>query len=318
MDIQRLLTSLSLKIIIQFAITVIAIAALIGWNYDFVNQFYFQNQQTQTGIIINSSIVGLLFFGLLNILLLLLRYRREEQALAIFVKNIESFKADLVEGIPNKSMIAKRYTTMQSIRSANGEINHSALSAMLTADEATRFGLVKFINNILILTGVFGTIVSLSIALLGASDLIDSAAGSLGGMGLVIHGMSTALSTTITAIISYVVFGYFYTRLNDVQTHLLSGIEQLTSVYLLPQMVKTSEDVAIELEALVKSVRDAADNLKLTQEVYQASATALQKNIAANQQQYQQLQSEFGEIKSLLREGFRLPEQQQPDEPGQF
>ena len=204
MDIQRLLTSLSLKIIIQFVIAIIAIAGLIGWNFDFINQFYFQNQQTQTGIIINSSIVGLLIFGLLSILLLLLRYRREEQALAIFVKNIESFKPDLAEGIPSNSLIGKRFTTMQSIRSANGEINHSALSAMLTADEATRFGLVKFINNILILTGVFGTIVSLSIALLGASDLIDSAAGSLGGMGLVIHGMSTALSTTITAIISYV------------------------------------------------------------------------------------------------------------------
>ncbi len=318
MDIQRLLTSFSLKIIIQFVIAIIAILALIAWNFDFINQFYFQNQQTQTGIIINSSIAGLLVFGLLSILTLLLRYRREEQALAIFVKNIESFNTDLVEGIPNKSLIAKRYMTMQSICSANGEINHSALSAMLTADEATRFGLVKFINNILILTGVFGTIVSLSIALLGASDLIDSAAGSLGGMGLVIHGMSTALSTTITAIISYVVFGYFYTRLNDVQTHLLSGIEQLTSVYLLPQMVKTTEDVAIELEALVKSVREAADNLKLTQEIYQASALALQENIAANQQQAQQLQAEFGEIKSLLREGFRLPEQHKADEPEQF
>ena len=315
MDIQRLLTSLSLRIITQFVIAIIAIAALIAWNFDFINQFYFQNQQTQTGIIINGSIAALLIFGLINIFTLLLRYRFEEQALAIFVKNIESFKTDLVEGIPNKSLIAKRYTTMQSIRSANGEINHSALSAMLTADEATRFGLVKFINNILILTGVFGTIVSLSIALLGASDLIDSAAGSLGGMGLVIHGMSTALSTTITAIISYVVFGYFYTRLSDVQTHLLSGIEHLTSVYLLPQLVKTTEDVAVEMEALVKSVREAADNLKLTQEIYQASAIVLQENIVANQQQARQLQSEFGEIKSLLREGFRLPDTERSNDP---
>jgi len=217
MDIQRLLTSLSLKVMIQFAIAIIAIAALIVWNLDFIFQFYFQNQQTQTGIIINSAIAGLLVFGLLNILIHLLRYKREERAIALFVNNIESFKPGLTQGLPNSSIIARRYATMKSIQSANGEINHSALAAMLTADESTRFGLIRFINNILILTGVFGTIVSLSVALLGASDLIDSAAASLSGMGLVIHGMSTALSTTITAILSYVLFGYFYTRLNDVQ-----------------------------------------------------------------------------------------------------
>ena len=43
MDIQRLLTSLSLKIIIHFAIAVVAIVALIVWNLDFINQFYRKN-----------------------------------------------------------------------------------------------------------------------------------------------------------------------------------------------------------------------------------------------------------------------------------
>ncbi|MCP4186112.1 MAG: hypothetical protein GY763_00775 [Gammaproteobacteria bacterium] len=300
MDIQRLLTSLCTKIIIQLFVAIVATVILIAWNFDFINQFYFQNQQTQTGIIINSSIAALLIFGLLNILLHLLRYKREEQAIAVLVNNIEALRQDLTHGLPPHSIIAKRYATMKSIQSANGEINHSALSAMLTADETTKFGLVKFINNILILTGVFGTIVSLSIALLGASDLIDSAAGSLGGMGLVIHGMSTALSTTITAIVSYVLFGYFYTRLNDAQTHLLSGVEHLTSVYLLPKMVKTTEDVAFEMEELVQSVREAADNLKLTQEVYQASALTLQETISTNQEHRTQLSSDLSEIKSLL------------------
>ncbi len=300
MDIQRLLTSLCTKIIIQLFVAIVAIIILIIWNFDFINQFYFQNQQTQTGIIINSAIAALLIFGLVSILLHLLRYRREEQAIASFVKNIETLRQDLTHSLPPHSIIAKRYTTMKSIRTANGEINHSALSAMLTADETTKFGTVKFINNILILTGVFGTIVSLSIALLGASDLIDSAAGSLGGMGLVIHGMSTALSTTITAIVSYVLFGYFYTRLNDAQTHLLSGIEHLTSVYLLPKMIKTTEDITYEMEELVHSVRMTADNLLTTQQVYQASAVNLQAAISTNQEQKTKLSLDLTEIKSLL------------------
>lgn len=307
MDIQRLLTSLSSKIIVQFFIVLAAIGIVIAWKFNFIYQFYFENQLTQTGIFINSAIVALWACGMLNILYLLYRYKHEEQTIAGLVNNIESLKTDLVEGLPTESILIKRYATMRSIQAAGGEINHSALAAMLSADEGTKFGLVSFINNILILTGVLGTIVALSIALLGASDLMDSAAGSLGGMGLVIHGMSTALSTTITAIISYVIFGYFYTRLNDVQTHFISGIEHLTSVYLLPQFVKRSDDIAYKMGDLIKSVIHAADKLRNTQEIYHESALSLQEGISGNREQIEQLDKDLAEIKSLLREGFRLP-----------
>jgi hypothetical protein len=236
-----------------------------------------------------------------------LRYRREENAIAGFVDNVESIKPDLMEGLPANSIVVRRQLTMQSIQRANGEINHGALAAMLNADEATHFGLIRFINNILILTGVFGTIVSLSIALLGASDLIDSANASLGGMGLVIHGMSTALSTTITAIVSYVIFGYFYTRLNDVQTHCLSGIEQLTSIYLLPRYVKSNDDIVHRMGDLVKSVIHATNKLKQTQDTYQDAAMTLQQTINTYDQQIDQLVDEIHGIKQILREGFRLP-----------
>ena len=154
---------------------------------------------------------------------------------------------------------------------------------------------------------MFGTIVSLSIALLGASDLIDSADASLGGMGLVIHGMSTALSTTITAIVSYAIFGYFYTRLGDVQTHSLSGIEQLTSIYLLPRYVKASDEIAYKMGDLIKSVILAADKLRQTQESYHDAAITLQQTIAANQQQTDRFADEMAQIRQILREGFRLP-----------
>ncbi len=307
MDIQRLLTSLSSRIIVQFTLVIAAAVVLVAFNFNVIYPFYFENQMTNIGILINSAILVLLVIGLGNILYHLLRYRREEAAIAIFVSNVEALKPDLMEGLPSSSIVTQRHMTMRSIQSANGEINHSALAAMLNADEATRFGLIRFINNILILTGVFGTIVALSIALLGASDLIDSADASLGGMGLVIHGMSTALSTTITAIISYVVFGYFYTRLNDVQTHFLSGVEHLTSVYLLPQYVKTESEIVHRMSDLIKSVIHAADKLKSTQDTYQETALGLQASIAGNQQQIDALGAELEGIKRILREGFRLP-----------
>ncbi|MGD8421891.1 MAG: hypothetical protein PVJ78_15695, partial [Gammaproteobacteria bacterium] len=300
-------TGSSSKIIIQLGAVAVVVIALIALNFDLVFPFYFENQLTNIGIIINGAIVALLLLGLASILYHLLRYRREEAAIAIFVNNAEALKSDLLEGLPADSIVARRQMTMRSIQKVNGEINHGALAAMLNADEATRFGLIRFINNILILTGVFGTIVSLSISLIGASDLIDSADASLGGMGLVIHGMSTALSTTITAIVSYVIFGYFYTRLNDVQTHCLSGIEHLTSVYLLPQFVKTGEDIVHRMGELIKSVIHAADKLRATQDTYHETALGLQQMIAVNQQQIENFGIELDSIRQILREGFRLP-----------
>lgn len=307
MDTHRLLTKLSNRILLQFIVALILLGAAIYLNIEFLQQFYLQNQQTNTGIILNSVIAGILVFGLFNLFILLLRYRREENALSGFVENIEAIRQDPVDGLNTHSLIVKRFATMKSINSAHGEINHNALAAMLTADESTRLGVVRFINNILILTGVFGTIVSLSIALLGASDLIESAGTGLDGMGLVIHGMSTALSTTITAIVSYVLFGYFYLRVKDVQTHLISGIEHLTSVFLIPKFVKRSEDIVNQMAGLIKGVIRATEKMTQTQDIYQASAVTLQQSVNSNKQQMDELTEDISAIKKILREGFRLP-----------
>ena len=307
MDTHRLLIKLSNRILLQFVIAMILIAAAVVMNLEFLSQFYLENQQTNTGIILNSIIAGILIFGMINLLVLLLYYSRQESSVVAFVENIEALKKIPVDGLDANSLIVKRYSTMRSINLASGEINHNALAAMLTADEGTRLGVVRFINNILILTGVFGTIVSLSIALLGASDLIESAASSLDGMGLVIHGMSTALSTTITAIVSYVLFGYFYMRVRDVQTHLISSIEHLTSVYLIPKFVKRSEDILNQMSGLIKGIIRATEKMTETQETYHSTALALQQSVNNNKQQMDTLTDDISIIKDLLREGFRLP-----------
>ncbi len=307
MDTKRLLTGLSNRIILQFIVVCVATLILLALNYSFIWSFYFENQQTNTGLIINGAIAALLVFGLSNILYQLVYYRSEEAAMARLVHNIEGLKKDLTEGLRPSSVISQRYHTMQSIHAADGELNHGALASMLNADQSTRFGLVRFINNILILTGVFGTIVSLSIALLGASDLIESATGSLGGMGLVIYGMSTALSTTMTAIVSYLLFGYFFNRLTDVQTHFLSGVEQLTLVYLMPRFAKTGSNMEGKLGELIKSLVLVTDKMSQTQETYQDSANTLQANIEFHQQMLQNLSGDLQQVKQLLREGFRLP-----------
>jgi len=125
-------------------------------------------------------------------------------------------------------------------------------------------------------------------------------------MGLVIHGMSTALSTTITAIVSYVFFGYFYLRLVDAQTHLLSGVEQLTSIYLMPKFVKSSANLDTKLEGLIKAIIRSSDKMIDTQEIYHSSAVTLNEVVSSQQQQLEQLTSDISDIKQLLKDGFRL------------
>lgn len=194
--------SYSRSVLLQLILLSILLLLIILINLEFIADIYFRNQATRTGYIVNGSILVLFALGLLRIISLLMRYSLEESALARFLQNVDNEDVRPTEKISKNSLIARRYKSVVEISKHNVAVNHSALASTLIATESTRLSLPKFISNILILVGVFGTIVSLSIALLGASNIIDSADG-LGNMGMVIHGMSTALSTTTTAIVCY-------------------------------------------------------------------------------------------------------------------
>ena len=211
--------------------------------------------------------------------------------------------------INKKSLIYNRYLSVLEISKHNVAVNHSALASTLRATESTRLSLPRFISNILILTGVFGTIISLSIALMGASDIIDSADG-ISGMSIVIHGMSTALSTTATAIICYLFFGYFYMKLTDVQTELLSGIEQATTLYIMPRFTYQTDSMLHEVGNLVKALHEAANLMARTQVDYAKAGHNLNTLTAAYADRMTRLHTDIDEIKSLLRDGFRLSNHQ--------
>jgi uncharacterized protein YukE len=294
-------------------------AGLVIWKLDFINAVYFRDQLTPTGIIINGSIVALFTLGLLRIIGILMSYGREERALIRFVNNLSDGVDPLFE-IPDKRLIARRYRTLQGLHRANTPINHNAIATTLVASESTRNSFPKFINNILILTGVFGTIVSLSIALLGASDLLASAV-NVDGMGQVVHGMSTALSTTITAIVCYVFFGYFYMKLTDVQTNLISGIEQVTATSLIPRFQVQTESVLFEFSGLIRSLQSLITEMKESQGALQQLAGEMKSSqdtigkleeglnnalVSAYQANVEPITREMEDIKRLLRHGFRL------------
>jgi hypothetical protein len=284
---------------------VIAVAILIS-NYGYINSLYLKNQLTPVGMIINGGILIAFLLGLIKVISSLWHYMQEESALARFVRQFNGDAEKLLKGISRKSIIARRYIIIRKLSERHVHINHSALASTLLADESTRTSFARYIGNILILTGVLGTIVSLSVALIGASSLLDSAQDT-GSMGLVIHGMSTALSTTITAILCYLFYGYFNLKLGDAQTHLLSGIEEATTLYLLPEYSQDSETMLHEVSGLIHGLREAAGAMLSIQQEYALAGHRLNEVVAALSQQMSGSTENIDSIKQLLRDGFRLP-----------
>ena len=295
----------SRSVLFQFLMLSVLVAFLLLINHEFLFSLYLKNQETNTGFIVNGSILGLFIIGLLRLIMLLLRYSREEYALARFIHNMQDDVKLPTERISKKSLIYNRYVSVLEISKHNVAVNHSALASVLVATESTRLSLPRFISNILILTGVFGTIISLSIALMGASDIIDSADG-ISGMSIVIHGMSTALSTTATAIVCYLFFGYFYMKLTDVQTELLSGIEQATTLYIMPRFTYQTDSMLHEVGNLVKALHEAASVMADTQVDFAEAGRNLSELSGTYANRLATLSTDIDEIKSLLRHGFRL------------
>ena len=276
-------------------------------NYNFLFSVYFENQLTNTGLVINGGIIFIFFIGLVKTVFTLLFYWNEEKSLDKFIINMRQAQQNLVPNISNTSLIMHRYKTMLDIHRQKASINQGALAAAMVAHESTRLSLPRFISNILILCGVFGTIISLSVALLGASNLLN-AANDLSGMGGVIHGMSTALSTTTTAIVCYLFFGYFFQKLTDVQTHLFSAIEQVSTQFLMPKFSHQNDDVLYHLSELVGTLNQTAVSMHTSQQYFLQASQKADEMVSQYDKRVETMAADIHQIKQILRQGFRLPE----------
>ncbi len=312
----RLLTTKfrSTKVLIQMFIVLLVVLGIVLWQSEYLVTLYLQNQITAIGWIVNGAILALFSLGIVQLVRLFLLYYKEEKALATLTAAIKDRDVERgITQISKKSIIGQRVQTILEFFSARTEINHNALAATLLAQESSRTSFVKFINNILILTGVFGTIVSLTVALLGASTAI-SETESMRGIDVVFHGMSTALSTTMTAILAYFLFGYFYLKLLDTQSYVLGLIEHVTATTLIPQyQAATRSPDRILQEMLAESTETFAQFNSVFQEfqeLTQTQAQTLEKFTNVMDQNMQLL----SDIRSILRAGFRLRDENEEEE----
>ena len=267
------------SVLLQMLAVAVLLSIVVIWQWNTLYEIYIDNQRNAVGWIINGTI-GLLFLcGMVALIRRFFEYQNQEIAITRFLVNAQN-NNDPTTGLNDNDMVVRRYTLLKNLNNRRAQINQSALAATLLASEASRNSFLKFVHNILILTGVFGTVISLSVSLLGASDLIQGGAQSgtqANSLGTMIFGMSTALSTTMTAIICYIIFGYFYIKLTDTQTYLISRVEEVTSTTLLPHL-QLDKDILIKDYA--DSIRSSGELIKRfdqTQQHYAEAAKQLQQ-----------------------------------------
>jgi hypothetical protein len=332
------------NILIQMLAVLAVVAAACAWQWEVIYQIYIANQINAVGWVVNGGILILFATGLAELKKRFYEYRNQEQAINRFTTNVNNNEEPLL-GIHEGSMVAERFLILKSLNRKRANINQSALAATLLASESSRNSYLKFVHNVLILTGVFGTIISLSMSLLGASDILQSGgvAGGLGGevpdhasgLGTMIFGMSTALSTTLTAIFAYLFFGYFYIKLTDTQTFLISKIEEVTTTTLMPHLQMNQDAVVRDYTESIHLANELIQKLDKSQKIYADSAQTLEEAsrdlaeklqtvavassdnkemlalvkqvVELHQQTAQTSANNMDQVVSLLQRGFRLP-----------
>ena len=327
------------SILIQVVVVVVLLALAAAWQRDVIYQIYISNQVNAVGWVVNGGILLLFVCGMFQLIQRFSEYRTQELAINRFRNNVQNSDDPLL-GIRQDSMVAQRFLVLKSLNRRRANINQNALAATLLASESSRNSFLKFVHNVLILTGVFGTIISLSMSLLGASEILQSGGqGAINsdqgsGLGTMIFGMSTALSTTLTAIIAYLFFGYFYIKLTDTQTFLISKVEEVTATTLMPHLEINQDAIAKDYSDSIRTANELIQRLDESQKVYSQSAQSLRdavtsmdrrlESLAGNQSDYQELvrlvaqsldaqqqareshDRDMKQVVSLLERGFRL------------
>jgi len=232
---------------------------------------------------------------------------------------MEAGDKTLIHKMSSNSIIVKRHEAIKRLYEKRVSINHSAMASITISEESLYLTFPKFVNNVLIVTGVFGTIMSLIIALAGASDVLKTSATGE-GMWDIIKGMNTALNTTATAIVCFFFFTYFFQKLTDIQTYVFAKVEEAVLTYIIPEfsfdeesihlktehLIKKLGEIVVELKRGASSIEDSLNGMNAHNEAIVEKLNTMISNHEGQLKRTEQSIEVLQKIGSLLKEGFRL------------
>ncbi|MCM2284674.1 MAG: hypothetical protein NDI81_07835 [Desulfobacula sp.] len=241
------------RLLALLVIGIAAVAAVCFQRWDLVRDIYLTDLKN---MVLNGAIAVLFAVGIWRLFHAFGRYDFEEKQVDKFIRCIQtgSPAEDWGNAAAPRSIIARRYAEIQELFDRRVPIHQGALSAIMMAEQSAWSSFPRFVNNVLILTGVFGTIVSLIFALVGAGRTLGSAVPTE-GMAIMLSGMNTALTTTATAITCFFIYSYFYGKLADVQTHVFSAVEKTVLIHIIPRFAFDAETVNHQTAQLIGQLK---------------------------------------------------------------
>ena len=304
-----------MQMVISLVVVLAAVAGIGAWRWELVRGIYFVDAKT---ILLNGLIFLIFISGVVYLVRAYIHCRFEEKQVERFIreKQIGEFTP---EALPPNALITRRYETISELHQRGVPIHHGALAAIMAAEETLQQSYPRFVNNVLILTGVFGTIVSLIFALVGATSILGTAEPGK-GMEVMLLGMNTALTTTATAIVCFFLFTYFYHRLTDIQHYLFGRLEEAVLVHIVPEFAFDTEAIQYKTEKLIRELRQLVTEVSKGADFIQQSLEGLNRHNEATLQKAEAvidkhnhqldktetLLMKLEKIKEVLVDGFRL------------
>ncbi len=272
-------------------------------------------------LVLNGIIFVLFLMGVSRLYRALRHYQEQENQIIDYIRRRQEgeWSAEIFESTSTPSLLADRYRTIRDLFNGGGAVDHGAISAIMMAEESLQQSFPRFVNNVLILLGVFGTVSSLIFALVGAGDVLQASSPDA-GMGLLLLGMNTALTTTATAIVCYFFFTFFFHRLNDLQTWVFSQVERAALVHMVPEFTyepdalnRQTKLLVNDVKLLVNEVREGLggieEALRTPVEMDSEAADRSVALLAGMDKQNAHLESSLSRLEDLRRvlvDGFRL------------
>jgi chromosome segregation ATPase len=244
-----------------------------------VFEFFFSISSNQ----ILGSVLNLVILGLgLSATILLWRSAQEASGEQATVNDFElalseqADAADIVrrsEMLAPKNILRRRIVILAKLRQVGADIEPASLSALAVSELEQKGRFARWAATNVVLLGLGGTLVGLSVAVISAQPMLSSAVQQVEATNAVIatfSGLATAFSTTLMGIIWAVILGMGIGALRRRQNDYIRQIEELSLVWIYPRfraspaeaMVNAARSLTAIQERLDSSVNEMTTELK--------------------------------------------------------